>query len=258
MASPHTAGTVALVWSAAPGYRGNIGATEELLEASAVPETSSQTCGGVAGSAVPNNTFGWGRLDALAAVNAAVGTPVDQPPVVTLDTPKNGDAFPCPANVNFSGTASDPEDGSLSGNISWSDGGSSFATGATASKSYTCAQAGNHNITARVTDSGGASDTDSITINVVSDVPAAPSDLTASASGSSVTLSWADNSSNETAFIVERASGKKWVERGRVGANVTTFTESPGRGTYKYRVSASNASGTSAPTNIVTVRVKSR
>lgn len=258
MASPHTAGTVALVWSAAPGYRGNIGATEELLMESAVPRTSSETCGGVAGSAVPNNTYGWGRLDALGAVNAAVGTPVNQPPVVTLGAPKNGDAFPCPATVDFSGTASDPEDGSLNGSISWSDNGSVFGSGASSSKSYTCAQAGNHNIGAKVTDSGGASDTDSITINVVSDVPAAPSGLTATANGSSVTLNWVDNSNNELGFTVERLSGKKWAVRGTLGADVTTFTESPGRGTWKYRVSAFNASGTSAPTNIVTIRVKAR
>ena len=37
---------------------------------SAVPRTSAQTCGGVPGTQIPNNTFGWGRIDALAMYQA--------------------------------------------------------------------------------------------------------------------------------------------------------------------------------------------
>jgi subtilisin family serine protease len=64
MAAPHVAGAVALLWSAHPELRGQIDATEAVLNYSA-RDLSSSACGA---SAVPNNTYGYGRLDALAAV----------------------------------------------------------------------------------------------------------------------------------------------------------------------------------------------
>jgi subtilisin family serine protease len=68
MAGPHVVGIVALLLSANPDLIGDPDAIEPLLTGSAVPRTSSQTCGGVPGSEIPNNTYGWGRADALAAV----------------------------------------------------------------------------------------------------------------------------------------------------------------------------------------------
>ncbi|WP_405904223.1 S8 family serine peptidase [Streptomyces sp. NBC_00656] len=67
MASPHTAATVALLWSAAPALRGDITATEAALNKSAI-DVDDTTCGGTAAF---NNVYGEGRLDAYAAVNAA-------------------------------------------------------------------------------------------------------------------------------------------------------------------------------------------
>ncbi|WP_309234267.1 S8 family serine peptidase [Streptomyces lunaelactis] len=67
MASPHTAATVALMWSASPAIRGNIAETEKLLDSTAV-DTDNTGCGG---TAADNNVFGEGRLDAYAAVTAA-------------------------------------------------------------------------------------------------------------------------------------------------------------------------------------------
>ncbi|MEU6294171.1 S8 family serine peptidase [Streptomyces erythrochromogenes] len=67
MASPHTAAAVALLWSAAPALEGDIAQTESLLDGTALDTDSSQ-CGG---NAADNNVFGEGRLDVLAAVNAA-------------------------------------------------------------------------------------------------------------------------------------------------------------------------------------------
>jgi uncharacterized repeat protein (TIGR01451 family) len=68
LAAPHVAGTVALMWSAEPDLVGRVAETEAILRGTAVPRTTTQECGGVPGSQVPNNTYGWGRLDALAAV----------------------------------------------------------------------------------------------------------------------------------------------------------------------------------------------
>jgi serine protease AprX len=68
MAGPHVAGVVGLFLSAFPQLRGHVSAIESALMASAAPRTSAETCGGVPGSQIPNNTFGWGRVDALAAI----------------------------------------------------------------------------------------------------------------------------------------------------------------------------------------------
>jgi len=65
MASPHVAGTVALMWSAAPSLVGDIGLTRQLLDDSAV-DTEDLSCGGTADD---NNVWGEGRLDAFVAVD---------------------------------------------------------------------------------------------------------------------------------------------------------------------------------------------
>ncbi len=75
MAGPHVAGAVALLISAYPWLAGDVDAIEDILEQSAVHLTSTQTCGGVPGSTIPNNTFGWGRIDVLAAYTAACSAP---------------------------------------------------------------------------------------------------------------------------------------------------------------------------------------
>ncbi|MGW2474012.1 S8 family serine peptidase [Streptomyces sp. NPDC001665] len=64
MASPHTAATVALMWAASPAIRGDVAATERLLDRTA-HDVDDTTCGG---SAANNNVYGEGRLDAFEAV----------------------------------------------------------------------------------------------------------------------------------------------------------------------------------------------
>jgi serine protease AprX len=71
MAGPQVVGLVALLLSASPGLAGDPDSIEPLVAASAVPLTTAQACGGVPGSAIPNNTYGWGRVDALSAVQAS-------------------------------------------------------------------------------------------------------------------------------------------------------------------------------------------
>lgn len=78
-ASPHTAGAVALIWSANPDLIGDIWGTFNILEQTA-DRTSTQSwregdCGkpACAGSdPYPNYEYGWGYLDALAAVDEAL------------------------------------------------------------------------------------------------------------------------------------------------------------------------------------------
>ncbi len=72
MAGPHVAGAVALLWSARPELVGNIERTAQLLTSTARPLTTTQSCGGVPGTAIPNNTYGHGVLDIYAALRAAL------------------------------------------------------------------------------------------------------------------------------------------------------------------------------------------
>jgi serine protease AprX len=73
MAGPHVAGVVALMISANPALDGEVEKIEQILEQTAVHTTSTQNCS-TPGTTIPNNTFGYGRLDALAAVNMALKT----------------------------------------------------------------------------------------------------------------------------------------------------------------------------------------
>ncbi|MBN1672851.1 MAG: fibronectin type III domain-containing protein [Kiritimatiellae bacterium] len=81
--------------------------------------------------------------------------------------------------------------------------------------------------------------------------PAAPSGLTASASSSSkIQLGWADNSSNEDVFEIDRRQSglNDWVRIAEPAANTTAHTDSGlSAGTrYYYQIRASNAAGDSA------------
>ena len=70
MASPHVAGAVALLWSAVPTLTGNVELTEQVLYKSATP-IADGTCEADQAASVPNNTWGFGRLDAAAALEMA-------------------------------------------------------------------------------------------------------------------------------------------------------------------------------------------
>jgi subtilisin family serine protease len=72
MASPHVVGAIALLWSANPALRGQIQTTENIVNTTAIPRYSTQ-CGDPS-QTVPNNVYGWGRVDAFAAVQAVIGT----------------------------------------------------------------------------------------------------------------------------------------------------------------------------------------
>ncbi|MEW5806161.1 MAG: S8 family serine peptidase [Acidobacteriota bacterium] len=71
MAGPHVAGAVALLWAARPEMTGLIETTRCIIEASANPQVNMpwpQRCGDTGPSDKPNNLFGHGLVDALAAV----------------------------------------------------------------------------------------------------------------------------------------------------------------------------------------------
>jgi subtilisin family serine protease len=75
MATPHIAGAMALLWSAIPSLQNQIDPSRTALNNAAVHINSTQ-CGSVG---PPNNVYGWGRVDILAAVTSASPTPTPTP-----------------------------------------------------------------------------------------------------------------------------------------------------------------------------------
>ncbi len=86
-------------------------------------------------------------------------------------------------------------------------------------------------------------------------VPAAPSALTASASGSgTINVSWTDNSTDETGFKLERKTGSTGTYSeiaGAIAANTTTYSNTglAASTTYYYRVRSYNSAGNSSYSN---------
>ena len=72
MATPHVAGVVALMWSAAPSLVSDVARTRELLDETAI-DVADLTCGG---TNADNGVWGEGKLDALAAVLRSPRGPV--------------------------------------------------------------------------------------------------------------------------------------------------------------------------------------
>jgi hypothetical protein len=80
--------------------------------------------------------------------------PVNQAPQVSIQAPADGASFPSGTPIEFSGSASDFEDGPLDAAISWTSSRHG-AIGAGASFTTSALSVGTHTIQARVTDSDG-------------------------------------------------------------------------------------------------------
>jgi hypothetical protein len=91
---------------------------------------------------------------------------------------------------------------------------------------------------------------------------AAPSGLTAtSPRKATARLGWKDNSTNETAFVIERCAGRgctSFVEVARTGAGAVAWIDTGllRRQVYTYRVRAIGTSGSSAPTAPAAVKIR--
>lgn len=108
MAGPHAAGMTALILSANPALRGQVDVVENILEETAVPLYDTLDCL-IPGNISPNNAYGYGRIDALAAVNAALAlVPVQnigEPSAHVFPNPSSGSVYfdfeNCPGPVDI-------------------------------------------------------------------------------------------------------------------------------------------------------------
>jgi PKD repeat protein len=141
----------------------------------------------------------------------------------------------------------------------WAFGDGAVGTGPLVSHLY--AAPGTYSASLTVTDNAGASSVATTSIVVKPSPPAAPSGLTASQSGNLVVLTWLDNSSNETAFYIERCQGVGCTDFGSFIAtqwpDVPSYTDyaAIGGNSYSYRVRAYNGGGYSAYSNSASIRV---
>ena len=149
MASPHVAGTAALVIAA--------GITDV--------RTQLQTTADDLGDPGRDTHYGFGLVDAdEAAAPAGPPPPPNDAPTVSITSPADGSTFDSGATILFEGTASDTEDGDLTASLVWtSDIVGQIGTGGSFS---TTLSDGNHTITASVTDSGDKTGSASISITV--------------------------------------------------------------------------------------------
>ncbi len=176
----------------------------------------------------------------------------NQAPVARVTaSPTSGVA---PLAVSFNGSTSSDADGTIASHA-WIFGDGATGSGSTASHTY--AAPGAYTARLTVTDNQGATGTTTVAISVSADSVAAPSGLTATVSGSTVTLRWTDNSANETGFSVERKSkGGQFTRIATLGVNATTFGETRSKGQYDYRVQSFKGSIVSAYSNAATARVR--
>lgn len=101
MAGPHVAGLVALLISANPRLAGRVARLEDIIEQTAVRKTTTEGCGLDSATAVPNNTYGWGRINALAAVLEALPPKANPDNVTTFEN--------VAVNINVLANDTDPD-----------------------------------------------------------------------------------------------------------------------------------------------------
>jgi subtilisin len=158
--------------------------------------------------------------------------------------------------ISLAGTGSDG-DGSIV-SYQWFEGTTLIAQGKNATATLAV---GTHTITLVVTDNGGATASDTLTVIVTVGTPAAPTNLKGSVQLSGTAkLTWTDNATNETGYRVYQSTdgGATWIVlKDNLASNTTSYTD-PTRLTagitYTYYVVAFNSAGESTPSNNVSLK----
>ena len=161
MASPHVAGAVALY--IAQNGRANDAAGVARIRQALINSAEPQTHWGPANTN-PGKDFDIYPEGLVNVAGIGRTTPPNNPPSVVINTPATGSSFPYGTTINFSGNASDTEDGDLTSKLIWTSSISgTIGSGGNFAKSLA---SGTHTITAKVTDSAGNTASSSVTITV--------------------------------------------------------------------------------------------
>ncbi|MGD9148174.1 MAG: Ig-like domain-containing protein, partial [Anaerolineae bacterium] len=153
---PNPPGVVTTVWSQESGP-----GTVTFGDASAVDTRASFS---EAGSYILRLTAEDGHLVGLDEITITVSE-ANTPPAATISSPADGASYEAGESIDFSGSASDSEDGDLTASLVW-ESSRDGEIGMGGSFSRSDLSAGTHTITATATDSGGLNGMDEITITV--------------------------------------------------------------------------------------------
>ncbi|WP_424529515.1 glycoside hydrolase family 48 protein [Sphaerisporangium viridialbum] len=181
------------------------------------------------------------------------GTPVNQPPTVSLTSPTAGQTFTAPATVNLAATAAD-SDGTVS-KVDFYNGTTLLGTDTTAPYTYswTGVAAGSYSLTAKATDNLGATTTSSpvgITVSgtTASTIVVSPTTLVVPRGGTAtyaVSLSKAPTA-NVTVATTKATGGSADLSV-QSGASLT-FTPSNWNTAQNVTIAAANTTGTGTAT----------
>ena len=224
---------------------------------------------GVVGAVMEPNYGGVRRAlhsDDIAGITSLypAGT-VNNPPSVSISSPADGVNFGTGDSISFAALASDNEDDdvALTASIAWTDNGTSLGTGGGPFSAVL--SDGSHTITAEVTDSGGATGSDSISITVGTPPAEASTVTVTTPSGTNgyateggkngdkhllTTVTLVDNLGNPVSgaavsIKLSRQEGGSWTGSGTTDATgeVTFSIRNAKSGTYTTDVTNVNAAG---------------
>jgi len=171
-------------------------------------------------------------------------------PSVTVGSPGNNSSFTEDQSISFSGSASDSQDGNITGTLQWTSNLlGPIGTGGSFSRTLS---AGVHLITATAVDAGGLSNAKQVTVTVTTTVQQPPSGAVLTAHGykvkglQKVDLSWSGLSSPTVNVYRDNAV----VATPSNNGSSTDAINKKGAGTYVYKVCEP---GTSVCSNTVSV-----
>ena len=177
-------------------------------------------------------------------------------PAVTISAPANNSSFTAGTSIQFTGTANDTQDGSLTGSLAWTsslDG----AIGSGGSFTTSTLSVGSHTITASVTDSGGLSGGDSISVTVTGATSntapevliSAPANNSSFTEGTSVTFS-GSASDGEDGDISSALVWTSSLDNKQIGSGASFSTDLLSVGTHTITASVTDSGGLSGSVSV--------
>jgi hypothetical protein len=184
-------------------------------------------------------------------------------PSVSIQSPENNSSYQDGARIIFAGSASDSQDGNVTGYLRWTSNllgqigvGGSFSG---------ALPVGVHVITATVTDSGGMSVSTQVTVSVVASVPTPPppppaEPIPAPSGGATLTARGYKVKGKQTADLSWSGLTSQSVDVYRNGSRISTTANDGamtdainrnGNGRYTYRVCAAGTSTCTNDANVV-------
>jgi hypothetical protein len=196
---------------------------------------------------------GWSRSE---SISITVEEP--QAPILSLSSPKNNAEYNNGETLTLKASASDPEDGDISGNIIWeSDLDGALGTGSEITELEL--SEGTHTLTATIEDSHGAEVVATLTLEMLNNAPevsiSSPDDSSIIQEGDSIDFT-ASASDYENGALSGASITWSSSKDGSLGTGATLSTDSLSTGVHQITVTAIDSDGSAAESQI-TITVQS-